>query len=321
MSIENENMNAAVVERRSRRIPAAIVYIILAAAACWYFRAHREEFKKMLSLRISHLAMLIGLNLVFRVLIGIRLKLLTRPFGVELGLGEGTGLSLMQGYGNAVAIKSGTVAVALYLNKYRSLSIDRFLAITGGGFVIAVITSSMAGLLGYGVLAIRGNAAGPEIPLMFCAALAGGLSMLLAPGFNVKAGRLGNFLLKVIGGWNVLKSHRVNLIKLILVELCVMTSFAARYWVAFRAFGQPIDFSQAFLLGPPAYLSVMANVTPVGVGIREPLLAYMAGILGHDVGGGLGAAVLDSIVFVMTSLIGGPIAATILWGRTNKKKD
>ncbi|GEM_PF-1953941 len=319
MADDNEKTDDTGQDRASRRIAAVIIYILLAAAALWYFGAHREEFTRMLSLKPVHLALLVIFNLVTRVFIGARIKFLTAPFGVKVSVAEGTGLSLMQGYGNAVAIKGGTVGVAYYLYRVKNFSIDRFLAILGGGFVITTITLSVAGLGGAAYLSARGAPLGPEIPLMFVLVLAGALGMLVFPRLNIRAGRIGAVLSGALEGWNVLKSNRSNLLKLACVELCILASFAARYWVAFRAFGQPIGFVQAFLLAPPAYFSLMVNFTPVGVGVREPLLAYMSGILGHTVSGGLGAAVLDSIILVAISLVGGPIATSILVGKAPRK--
>jgi len=319
MNDRTETADNAGEKQTFRRIAAVVIYAALAAAAIWYFRAHREDFDRMLAITPLHLALLFIFNLATRVFNGARIKFLTAPFGVNVNMAEGAGLSLMQGYGNAVAIKGGTVGVAYYLYRAKNFSVDRFLAITGGGFVITTITLSIAGLAGVAYLSAQGGNIGPEIPLLFVVTLFGALAMLVVPQLNLRAGRIGNFLSGALEGWNVLKSNRSNLFKLVCIELCILATFAARYWVAFRAFGQPISFLQAFLLAPAAYFSLMVNFTPVGVGVREPLLAYMSGILGYTVSGGLGAAVLDSLALVTISLVGGPIATSILVGKAPRE--
>jgi len=315
----NRNGEFAERGRIARRLLAAVIYIMLAAAAYWYFKTHREDFSRMLSLKPAHLVGLLALNFISRIFLGARMKYLIEPFGTGLSLAEGTGVSLMQGYGNTVAVKGGTVGIAYYLYRTKGLGIDRFLAVTGGGFVITAATLSVFGLVGYGLISMGGRYAGPAIPLIFSIILAGGIGALLFPKLHVKTGKTGRFLLRVMEGWNVIKSNRSNILKLVAVEFMVLVTFAARYWVAFDAFGQPIGLIGGFLLAPPAYLTTMVSVTPVGVGIREPLLAYMSGILGYAVTGGLGAAVLDSLALMAVSLVGGPVAALALVGRYDKQ--
>jgi len=305
---------------QSRRPAVSLgIYLLLALAAGWYFYSHRAEFALMFDFRPIHFALLLLLHLLSRLLLGIRLKFLVSPFAVDLNVAEGAGLSFMQGYGNAIAIKGGTVGLAYYLYKRKKFGIDRFMAITGGGFVITALTLGVAGLAGTAYLASHAGPVRPEIPLLFCLITAGAFGLILLPRFRIRMGRAGKLVTAVLEGWNVLKSRRSNIIKLITVETCILVTFAARYWVAFRAFDRPIDFVSAFVLAPPAYLTQTANFTPLGVGIREPLLAYISGILGHTVSGGLGAAVLDSSFLVAVALIGGPIATSILAGKSGDK--
>ncbi len=307
-------------ETRPRRLVISLaIYVVLALAAGWYFYHHRQNFSRMLDFHPAHLALLLLLHLLTRLLLGLRLKFLVSSFKVDMGVAEGAGLSLMQGYGNALTIKGGTVGLAYYLFKQKNFGIDRFTVITGGGFVITALTLGVAGLAGTGYLASGAETVRPEIPLLFGLITAVALGIILLPRLRLRMGRIGRFVTAVFEGWNVLKADRSNITRLILLEICILATFAARYWVVFRTFGQPIELVGAFLLAPPAYLTQMANFTPLGVGLREPLLAYISGILGHTVQGGLGAAVVDSVFLLAVALVGGPIASSILAGKHGKK--
>lgn len=302
-----------------RLIISLPIYLLLALAGGWYFYGHRHDFSRMLDFRATHLALLLLLHFFTRLLLGLRLRLLVSPFKVDLSVSESLGLSFMQGYGNAVAIKGGTVGLAYYLFKRKNFGIDRFMAITGGGFVITALTLGITGLAGSAYPAALTGPVRPRILLLFCLITAGALGLILLPRLRIRMGRAGRFVTAVFEGWNVLKSARSNILKLVILEICILATFTARYRVVFGMFGQPLDLLSAFLLAPPAYLTQMLNFTPMGVGIREPLLAYMSGILGHTVSGGLGAAAVDSLFLVAVALIGGPIAAPILAGRAGEK--
>lgn len=291
-----------------------VICVLLIFVAAWYFIAHRSDFRKLWDLDPLDMACLIGLNLMTRILIGARLKFLTEPFGVNLSLKEGTGLSVVQAYGNVVAIKGGTAGIAYYLYSKKNFGLDRFLSITGGGFVVTTLSIGAAGLMGVG-LASLSSGVGPEIPLLFSAFLLGAFALVIIPRFRLPSSKITNFINSIAEGWDVLRGSRVNLIRLVAIEVAILMSFALRYFIAFRGFSQPIRLSQAFLLAPPAYLSLMLNVTPAGLGVREPALAYMSGILGYTVKGGLGAAVLDSAVMVIISLVLGPIIVPIFMRR------
>ena len=298
-----------------------VVGLVLFGLAGWYFRRNRDDFIELFNFNAWYLVAIMALNILTRFLIGVRLRFLTRPFGVDVGLLEGAGLSIIQGYGNVVAIKGGTAGVAWYLYRNKGLGIDRFLAILAGGFVITALTASAAGLVGLVIVSWPRFEIGPEIPLFFVLMFIAALALIIFPRVKLPETRLMNFLNKVADGWNMLRSKWSNIFVLAGVELAILMSFALRYWVAFRAFSQPVSLSKSFLLAPPAYMSFIVNVTPAGMGVREPLLAYMSGILGYTVKGGLGAAVLDSAVFALLMLVLGPVCVYLLIPRRGEGDD
>jgi len=297
-----------------KRYTGIFICIILALIAAGYFTAHRTDFMELWNMAPMDLAFLVGMNLVTRVLVGARLKYLTAPFGLKLSLREGTALSFIQAYGNVVAIKGGTVAIAYYLYSEKNFGLDRFISITGGGFVVTILSISAAGLIGIGLVSLH-SGVGPEIPFFFSIIFLGALALLILPSLRMPLTRITKFVKNVMEGWDVLRSSRLNLFRLVAVEIAILMSFAIRYYIAFRGFSQSIRLSQAFILAPPAYLSLMLNFTPAGLGIREPILAYMSGILGYTVKGGLGAAILDSAVMVIISLAIGPFVAPFFMRR------
>lgn len=293
-----------------RKSAGILFLLVLLTGGLFYYHSHKSLFLELFSIRVADLLFLVLLNLVMRLLVGFRLKLLTNPFGVDLKISEATELAMIQAYGNLVAVKGGTLGIAYYLYRKKDFTIEKFLAITGIGFLITAMVASFAGLV-TALVATFYVRIGRIVVLAFAIIMISTIIVFVVPRFRfLRSGR--GFVSRTLEAWFVLKSKKKILVMLIVVEFAVLLSFALRYFVAFRGFNQSILLFQAFLLAPPAYLSLMVNFTPAGMGIREPLVAYMSAILGYHLQGALGGAALDSAVMAIVSLITGPLSGFFL---------
>lgn len=294
--------------KRALKLLPTVVVIALAAV---FFYGNREKLADVLNISALHIVGLALISVITRYLIGIRLKLLTRPLGAELSHREAFGLSIVQGYLNAIFPKAGTAAIAYYLKQVRDFAVNRFFSMLGGGFIVSGIVGGAVGLAGTLIYMREVSSAHSAsivqmgFAVLLCSCL---VIMLVRPwgSLNEEEEAQKGAIRKVIGGWWLIRREPRLIMMLMAVELATLLSFGARYWIAFRAFSVEAGFFKCLILAPIAHMSFMLNITPAGMGVREIAIGVTSALIGSGRVEATSAAALDTAVSLGVMLLVGP---------------
>jgi uncharacterized protein (TIRG00374 family) len=132
----------------------------------------------------------------------------------------------------------------------------------------------------------------------------------IARSFGRRFQRVGETLAAVRAGVQEIRADRPGLLRFVSWTVAFFAVQGAGLWVAFDAVRSPASFSQVMIIHCAASVSFVIAITPGGLGIKEGVTAFMAGILGLDPELALLAALIDraaiAVVVLTVGLILGP---------------
>jgi len=298
------------------------VQIILVAAIIAglviFVRHHSDYIKKALDLKPSYIFMLVALVIVGRVLAGLRIKLIVELFDVRLSFMEWFGTAVITNFYNCFLFKGGTALTAVYLKNRHRLNFTRYASLNVGVIVIVMLVSAMTGLAcslyGY----IKGAFDLPLV-LIFGAMLAGVAVMMLMPKFrfpDVAVLRPFNTLLEC---WEMMRSRRGTVLKLLVLEAAVLTAFSIRYYIAFRMFSTAVPLYICFILSPFNIISNVLSLIPSGYGVKEALVGAVSKIARTGFTEGVMATMINRVLMMLVAFALAPVFSYFLVGNFNLK--
>lgn len=287
-----------------------LVLLVVGVGIGLYLRGNAGYLESVRGVSWGALALLVGLRFLFLLLNGVTLKLFVRRFGIELRWPEWVGLTFATTLGNYITpFSGGLVARASYLKAKHRLPFSRFAALLGASYVVIFAVSALMGLLLLIWLQAWGRG-GLLLGLFFVAVLAGLLVVLVVP-LEWFAGRNNRFLQTlqaILLGWQQLRSDTALLAQLFGITLLSMGLNGVAFWVAYRALGQTaVSFPAAMLVSLSDVYSVLVNLTPGNLGIREALVGVTSELIALGAAEGLLVALLLRIGTLVTVFTLGPI--------------
>lgn len=214
---------------------------------------------------------------------------------------------------NLLPLKAGTVMRAAYLRSRHGFSYSRF-----GVFAVylTLLTALITAAVGLGCL-VTAYGLGTTTNRVFAVLLAGSValtgSLLLLPlPVPSWGGRLGGLLRDLLRSRRELLARPRSLAAPAAGLLAVYLLGVLRLGVIFAGLGLEARPAGLLLLGALGQLSLLANLTPGGLGVRELLVGVGATVLGVPMEAGLVAALIERAVgLVWAALVGGPSAAWV----------
>ena len=277
-----------------------LVFILWAWGS--YIAKHSGDFTLMSELSLPALASMITISLVLSVFYAYQLKIATDYLGPNLGFFEWFGLYRLTLLANiSLPLASGAVVKAAYLKRYHNVTLKSFLAVTGSSIVVRLGTHALAAL----VLLFFANELhtplGAGALLMLIATIVVHLSSRYVPSFPW----LGEQLTLLAGEWQRVCHHPRTLLRFVWTNALIISGSTLRLWAAFNCFGEKVSLLSCGIIASFSVLSRILNLTPGNLGLRESIVAGVAGVLGTPLNAGLHAAALERIVETVLSLVFG----------------
>lgn len=279
------------------------------AAVCllvFYLAHYVEDLKNIYLLGLSEFGFLTFLIFLSFLANGFRLKITVGYAGINLKKKEWFGLSIVNSMWSQFLPKGGSANCLLYLkHKYREkASILLIGTVLGSSYLVTIFSTSILGLCALSLLY-------PFLPyyyvklllLLFLMALSILLFLFVLSKKKYKAQyKIVNLINKLFNLWNNIAKHN-KLIVLCLVDTFIIAVHALRFYICFNAIDINIPYLFALLLSSITYLSLVINVTPSGIGIRELIVGLLAETYGIESHLGVLATLIDRFAAVIWILI------------------
>lgn len=257
----------------------------------FYIFGHADDFRALLDVPIQYLFFIAIAHIVIIFFNGLFIKFTIQPFGKDIGYEESFFVSVLTAAGNYFfPVGAGTGIKAVYLKKKFKLAYTDFMSTLSGNYILVFLINSLLGLTALSVL--RNSAS--EAVVYTIGLVLGGIfvSMLILAfyGFpkttiswlskrkTVK--RVAHLIAQVLRGWNIITEHKTLMFKLISVTVGNFLVTMIIVKLATTALGFSIGFWPLVLYTALGALSLLLNVTPGSIGIREAIFIFSSAVLG-----------------------------------------
>lgn len=310
----SENTNGGEARRHQSRLPwRLIVGLVTIAALAYVGRDHLGELKRLRDVDPWHLAALVVLFVLAR-LVGAEVLVQTLgAIGHRLGRFEVLMLNFLRTYASLIVPRAGFGAAGVYLKAKHGVRYSDYAALL---MPIALIHCCTIGIVGLVCLAILSLHGGQTIPRViagaFLLSVLGGAATLLVR-FAVPEswdGRLARFARRLSLAWRQLSTSRTLLLRLLVLHVLGLLLRALRLQVAFWSVGVSVNFLGVLVASLLADLMFLISFTPNGLGFQETAIVFASRVAGATPAEGLAAAILDRLVTSATVIVAAQIA---LW--------
>lgn len=255
-----------------KRIISYFVTVLFITLILYLTRNQWNEFRKIIELNFRVIVLLSILFLLMQVLNGYILKLILDIFGIKLKFSEWFGLVSVEAFGNYLPLNAGSVYNAIYLKYKEELPLSQFMSCMIGQTVIMVLTY---GIISIFLLIIRFFMNYNFNLIMFAISAAFvlfGLAVLIlnVPEIN-SSSRILSWIKSVHNGYNLIKTHKTLIIKIIILQTITLIILSLRYVVVFNEFRYKIDIFAIIIITIMTSVIRFTSVFPGNLGVKEAI--------------------------------------------------
>ena len=289
-----------------------IMTVVFLALFAWYFINNKDSFSVLLEIKPIYLALVILGNVLVIFTNGLIIKWIMEPYKIKISTSEAFYVSYVSSIGNFfLPVGSGTGLRAVYLKKNHNLNYKRFLSTLYGNYVIVFLINSIAGLLALMALSAFGNTSGRVLALAFLFLIAAttyiaffNLPKFIGAALTKYFGRYGRVIGEIFNGWDYISANKRLLWRLLFAATMNFCSAIVLGFATFKAVGVDLSFWSLILMASLSVLTLILNITPAGLGIKEGLYIFSAANLGISTAVILAAAIVDRSVKFLVLFIG-----------------
>lgn len=261
---------------------------------------------------------LIVINLIARVVVGFKVKIIAAVFNVNLTVKEWFGIAAIQAFYNYLFTKSGLLANALYINKKYDIPLPSYIAAFASAQMFGISVGGLMGLLASIYAKTQGHDLDILIPL-FSFLLVIPLALVFFPKLNLFKGKRFHKLDQILQGWSIIRRSKNLWGILVLCEFVILSLLALRYFMAIQAFGYNVPLWVCFLLAPVNSVANVISIVPGALGIKEAAAGLLTQISGFGMEVGILTTLLDRVVVMLIAIILGSIFSYLLLKEVNNK--
>ncbi len=308
-----------------KKVVSYLILLIMLGFLVWYTVKNPDILQKLTSVNASEVAILSVLSIVVMYINGFRAKVLTEIFtDHKLRVREWLGLSTINTLGNYSPFQGGFVARGYYLKNYFHVPYIHFASSIVASTIITLSTFSYTSVA---LIGLNYFLTGTFFLVPFLAFLAigtGGITLVallpLLKKINFPKNFIGKHVYSFIDGWDIFKSSKNCVSKLVMIDLAILLVSAARFWYAAQVLQIGISFLKSIIITSTAIITVLVNITPGAIGIREAIAGFTATLVGASLYNTVLAATLERAVNLFWTVAFG-IPFSIYFARyLNKKK-
>ena len=288
--------------------------VLIVGYLVYYFSTQADKLERVLSLRLSDAAALIGLGLVGIVLRSWELGYLVGRLGGRIPYWQAASLTMGCTLLNYLPMNAGMIVKARVLKKHVGVQYAHFVSLTAGQLLITVMGGASLGLIVLGLSWGTSPTGRWAVAGIFAAALAGCLAAFHTPASSIAKGSgwVRTALRDFLDGLESIRRRRGGVLLLLLLSYVKLLVLAVKFRICFSVLGVEATFLACVVLAVLAVFTTLVAITPAGLGVREVLVGLTAAITGLSFEFGVTAAALDRVLITATNLVCGVAGLAIL---------
>jgi hypothetical protein len=275
----------------------------LIALALGYVVSHWDQVVRDVVLRPRWLPAALAAEVGLSALRAATLRETCSRFGTTLGRREALSLVSWATLFNYVATAAGGMGFrAAYLRRRHGLDLAGFVSLISALYALQFFLVALAGLLA--VASVDGLDARAALALrVFFGSLALACTSLILWPFPAPSGGsvVARTVRRVVDGWKLMRrGSPLWLLSWLLLYVGVGWGGILAY---FRLFGRPLEAGSGLLVSALSEVSVLAAVSPAGLGVMESAMALGARLAGAPVTLGLAVAGARRLLGLLVSVL------------------
>jgi uncharacterized membrane protein YbhN (UPF0104 family) len=296
----------------NRNLSLLVLFIALIGIA-FFIYSQPQMWLALKSITVSTGIYLVSLRFLFLATNGLFLQIYAEKFKIRLSLREWLGIPFVTAMGNFITpFSGGLVFRASYLKYRHDLPFSQFMTLLVFNYLITFWLAGVVGLVSLLFFVEILHYYWQVLFLFIIFSIVPPLLMLF-PDFRLPwRNRFVNSINTSLEGWALVKNDRLMLFKLILLTLVNIVLDSCSFWLAFRALGFPISFSESMLISLLMVFSLLINITPGNIGVQEAIISLSSTILGASLQQGLVAALIVRVSTIILTFSLGPIFSYLL---------
>lgn len=311
----------------SKKYLSIVLSVIFTLLFALYVGEHQNDFKQLLDFKpIYIIGALFGhLGVIFTN--GLIVKWIMEPFGKFISVRESFYVSLISSAGNFfLPVGTGTGFRALYLKQKHKLNYKNFFSTLYGNYIIVIFVNSVAAILSLVFLQVVATEIGKQLIIVFTLLIGITISasILKLPKkiiafMHDKFGRIGRILTEILDGWLFIAAHKRLLWRLITAAIMNFLAALLISFSALKAVGVSVSLWVLILYSSLSVLTLLVNITPGSLGIKEGLYIYSSSILNLNTPQILSSAIVDRLTKFIILLLGWLVLKTT--GRLDRYRE
>lgn len=286
---------------KNKKLPYSLLSAFLIAFV-WYFVDNRDDFRFLSDIDPRYLIAIAVGHFLTIYTNGLLIKWLIKPFNKNISNYEGYYVALLASIGNYfLPAGSGLAMRAVYLKKKVGLNYKAFLTTLYGNYIILFLCYGLAGLVSLVMLVDRrGGQAFYSLLLLFTA-------MVLVTGYLAVFGnpkkvttllrrvlpKATKNLVEIVESWNLIANERKLLLKMTAVTLLWFLIAVGINYASIASIGASVSIWVLILYSALNSISLLINITPGSLGIREGMYIYAIGIIGLTIPQILASSIIE----------------------------
>lgn len=300
-----------------KRIITLVLSVVIVALFGWYFYENIEDFKVLLEMSPLFLAMVLIGHLVSILTNGFFIRGILSANGISMKFSQSVKASFVSAIGNFFfPIGTGSVAQAKYLKSSFRFNYKKFLSAFSGNYIIVFVINGLLGLISILVLHDRANdfVFYTLLVIFLCMLIPNvyfsvkgvptGLVKRLSGSRNRHVKRVGGVLREVVEGWNFVTKSRKTMFTLVIVTAVNFLASMLISYAAIASIGVSVGLWALVLYSSLGVVTLILNVTPGSIGVREGVFIFTASLIGLTVSQILVVAIIDRLARFFILLFG-----------------
>ncbi len=252
------------------------------------------------SLGFSGISIWIVLTVIARIVLGETTIAPMAAMGYRLKRTEAFWIGWLRTFANQIMPVSGVVAYAHAVRARTNISWSEFAAMATPQFVLAATALGTIGLLAVAVNTGSLGSSSVLIALVYLGVIVASLAVTRSAAWiiDVLPAQLSKRARQTSTALRKIATTRGLIIRLVLYHAIVILLRGLRVWLLFAAVGVSLSWNEALLVVAIAESTLLIQVTPGGLGLREGAIVGGAALVGVPASIAAGVAILDRVLVV-----------------------
>jgi uncharacterized membrane protein YbhN (UPF0104 family) len=292
--------------------------IIIAAVALGLFfclgRKYFAELPRIMAANWLGILAMAVIHIVTSAMQGRTLQIGLAACGQPIRFREGFGLTILSSYSSLFLPRSGVGLIAIHLQRSRKFSLAKYSSVVLYNAAMFILSCGIAAMLAFAIdAALSGRSIHMGFMISLCVFVSAGF-MGIAYRWRVPAWYrgYGSRFLRRFSRASARLGKQEIIWRFALIHVGMITLRALRLYIAFWALGIEVNPTGVFMASVLGDLAFIVSVTPSALGFRETAITLVAASLGTTTALALSAAMLDRLVFSLTTILVAQLIVALL---------